>query len=467
MDRWHFSKLFAIAGFSLLVVCCDSLVALQGDRQGDQKDDQPPVITMGWWSRILRNDQFPDTEFFVDEIAIPDQQAKELADLFEKYGNEIEKTIIESSLIVQEQIDQAESEVERAELLKHQQQLEHRYAKDLPAEFVEKLDEVLVPNQRRRFDQAMMQRRLMQYGYNSFDIVYMFQRQLGISKTESKELGTKIEEVTKTFETEKRKLKTEVWEKLAKHLPDKLLQGMDDLLGKIHPRTEDYAVAAGDRRSKWFNDKDWECIEIGNQSRIVQALLHPESSVGPELELTVDQRDRLSSMVEPWKKEIKHEQDQYKDQNRQIHRLKYEGKFEEAEGLRRKGWIAQKEINEKHLKLIFDSVLLPFQAKRVRQIARQQRMVEELKYGDEFELLMLIADEAGLTGAEKRQARAVIDKARKKYLEEVQELREDAEKEVLASLTAEQRHSFKELIGDFYDYPGEIEAARKKRAERN
>ncbi len=199
-----------------------------------QYSDGPQAgsIDIGFWSRILRT-EFPDNQYFLNELAISGEQRDELTKSFAKLKREIERAQIEAYVVIPERIRTTENVAERNELQNRQQELENKSGEQLPRQFLERIDEILLPHQQKRFKQVMLQRMFQLYGDENFQLISLCLRicKFELSSQEKKRFELATYEALKKYQVERQKLKSEAWEKLNQKLPSELLAGMKEILG--------------------------------------------------------------------------------------------------------------------------------------------------------------------------------------------------------------------------------------------
>lgn len=104
------------------------------------------------------------------------------------------------------------------------------------------------------------------------------------------------------------------------------------------------------------------------------------------------------------------------------------------------------EIREETQKQI-DKILLPHQGERLRQIEFQlsARRSGGVLSGE-------LADELGITEAQREEMRAAAEKAFEELREKQRQLQQEAQEKILAVLSPAQRARYKQLVGEPFDY---------------
>lgn len=113
-----------------------------------------------------------------------------------------------------------------------------------------------------------------------------------------------------------------------------------------------------------------------------------------------------------------------------------------------------------------NDLILPHQMKRLRQISRQESLKYQSGYGDEFGVPFALADDIGLTAAEKGKLRDAIQEAREEYYEKLEKLKAAAHKKILASIPKEKRGKLEEFLGKKYDGSAETRTMLRNQRER-
>ncbi|MEX2185976.1 MAG: hypothetical protein WD875_04240, partial [Pirellulales bacterium] len=160
-----------------------------------------------------------------------------------------------------------------------------------------------------------------------------------------------------------------------------------------------------------------------------------------ELEIVDDQKEKLTRLRNDTMTELRDLYATMRDEDRQEWARKY---------------------NEISSKLADDTdkrvsdILLPHQVRRLRQIALQMKL-NSTGYGSSAGLANgEVADELGLTEAQKKRLKEKEQQLRVEIQRKTQEfykqLREDAREELLSVLTEQQRRKLNELIGDEFEW---------------
>jgi len=105
---------------------------------------------------------------------------------------------------------------------------------------------------------------------------------------------------------------------------------------------------------------------------------------------------------------------------------------------------------QKDIQAKVDKVLLPHQAKRLKQLENQMNMrggaTRALGGGSP------IADELGLTDAQKEKIRAKAEQLEAELRQKLAELRNKAQEELLKELTPQQQAKFKDMVGEPFEF---------------
>ena len=107
-------------------------------------------------------------------------------------------------------------------------------------------------------------------------------------------------------------------------------------------------------------------------------------------------------------------------------------------------------------------VLLPHQVDRLKQIAKQQRVKMTNQFSDEFGVAVSLADELGLSAAEKKRLIEATKEARKEYYDAVKAAKKKAFDKIKSVLTTEQQEKMKEALGDEWDQEAMLRKTREE-----
>ncbi len=167
----------------------------------------------------------------------------------------------------------------------------------------------------------------------------------------------------------------------------------------------------------------------GGSLRLLQ-----DEKVQGELEITDDQMDDLTSMTEDFREEMM-------DTFRDFRSLSEEERQELMEGMQERA----KEIEEEA-----KAVLLPHQVDRLTQLNFQRNTTRGGTIGlAENDSLIEALD---ISEEQQEQMREAAVEASAKLEEKIASLRQQAQDEVLAVLTEEQRTTYNELMGDTFEF---------------
>lgn len=170
-----------------------------------------------------------------------------------------------------------------------------------------------------------------------------------------------------------------------------------------------------------------------------ETMLLLNDQVRSELELTDDQMERIRAASEKAREGL-----DFREMFRDFRDLTEEQRTARMEEIRTK-MTERQEATRKEL----DTILLPQQSKRLKQIATQQRMRGGPGGGNvnsDF-----LAEELKLTDEQKQKLAAKAQEVEQKLRERLTKLRKDAEDEILSVLTVEQRATLKDLTGDPFE----------------
>lgn len=178
--------------------------------------------------------------------------------------------------------------------------------------------------------------------------------------------------------------------------------------------------------------------------------LRHNSQLRTEIDVVDDQVEELKAMAQAYQKEIMQFAIESQDLQAKLEKLMKEGKHEEAKELGQDLQNKYVELSEKYMGQA-EEVLMPHQIERLSQISKQQRVKLTNKFSDEFGIALSLADEIGLTKAEKEKLTETIKEARKKYYKEAEALKKRTNDEIMGALTLEQQEKIREILGDTFD----------------
>jgi Spy/CpxP family protein refolding chaperone len=159
--------------------------------------------------------------------------------------------------------------------------------------------------------------------------------------------------------------------------------------------------------------------------------------VRKELELLEDQVEKLQKLAEARGGQMRDVLAGLQDLSEEERREKIRERMEKAQAE------TEKQIGE---------VLLPHQMKRLKQLAVQMR----LRFGARAMLEGSVAEQLGLTEDQKEKLRAKSEQLEEALRKKMAELRQQAQDELVKTLTPDQQAKFKEMVGDgfaFVDQP--------------
>ncbi len=113
-----------------------------------------------------------------------------------------------------------------------------------------------------------------------------------------------------------------------------------------------------------------------------------------------------------------------------------------------------------------ESVLLPHQLRRLRQLAKQQMLKYQSGYGDEFGIAYALADELELTDEQKEKLKEVIEEAREEYAKKLERLKKSTREKIMKALPKDKREKYAEIIGEPYDFDAGMRSVAKGMQER-
>ncbi len=97
-----------------------------------------------------------------------------------------------------------------------------------------------------------------------------------------------------------------------------------------------------------------------------------------------------------------------------------------------------------------EEILLPHQARRVRQMALQKQLQQQLK-GGKFEMLEAIVPRLRLTSAQRKKFLGQLEESRIEYEKKQADLWKKTERNILSVLPPEAKKLLKDLVGEIVD----------------
>ncbi len=173
------------------------------------------------------------------------------------------------------------------------------------------------------------------------------------------------------------------------------------------------------------------------------------SELQEELEVVDHQVESLKELAEDYQRDMVEFRKKNVQVGLEIRKLMKEGNNEEAVKLGEESQNRNKELLERYMEKAAE-VLLPDQIKRLKKIAKRRDVKYMNQPQGEFSVVATVADEIGLSMAEKERLKAAIREARKEYHATVKEAKKKAQEKILATLTPEQLENLKEIFGEDY-----------------
>lgn len=211
-------------------------------------------------------------------------------------------------------------------------------------------------------------------------------------------------------------------------------------------------------KSKWTAD-DWVALDE-TIFRNFLIKLYRSDSFQMEIDLSDEQIRMLKQSSSPLAEKI--------ESNREIiaakQKLAESGRFPEFFKLQDELDAEEVRLSEMIASRVQD-VLLPHQLKRLRQLAKMSRL--QSQHGtNEFGVIMVLAEESGLSESEQKKLDKAVTSAWLEYLEELKTHREKATKKVFQVLSEEERDKFEATFGVPYDWDGEYLQQIRERANK-
>ena len=162
------------------------------------------------------------------------------------------------------------------------------------------------------------------------------------------------------------------------------------------------------------------------------SLLNNES-VQKDLNLVDGQLERIEEINKDFSEQMREKMKEFRDEEGRFNIDGAKGFGELIADLKNR---QQEEIN---------SILLPNQQDRLKQVARQMKMQQ---MGSEKALTKMLAEELGITSEQHQRIKDKSKQLRDDLNKKIAELKANAKKELMGELTKEQRSKLEELLGD-------------------
>jgi len=226
------------------------------------------------------------------------------------------------------------------------------------------------------------------------------------------------------------------------------------------------AQGPGPELMKKHQEQNQKRTELMNEvSQLMQAV--GNQHLHQELEIVPDQVAKMRELAVRFQSEQANNQKRIMESQQELQQLFRDAKWEEAIELSKKMYEPMEDAARNIIEEA-DTILLPHQTERIRQIAKQQALKFRTHFRDEFGIPFALADELELDEATKRQLRDTTEQARKEFYEEVEKLRAKTNEKILATLPKPKQEKLKEIVGEFYDHEKQSRKsanARRKQME--
>lgn len=209
-------------------------------------------------------------------------------------------------------------------------------------------------------------------------------------------------------------------------------------------------------RDQW-TEEDWQGYE---NYRFRELLTDINRSPALRVELEISEEQRLVAKAAQDK--LMPELQALSEKSAPDYQLYRQGKFPEYPKYEAEFRAKVQKVFENEPATV-EKALLPHQIKRLRQLAKLDRLRAEKKPSSEFEIVPLLGEEFGLTKAEQKRLADVAAKANLEFYEQLVKQREKATKKVFQTLSKQNRDKFEEVFGEPYDVNAEsLQEAREK-----
>ncbi len=302
-------------------------------------------------------------------------------------------------------------------------------------EFGRGVESILLPHQGERlrglFLQRFYQKRL---GLEIFEIPFHLSKELALSENENQSLETATDNASKTYGQAEKDKEIAAWKDIKDAAPTGIAQQIDEYTSGNKPPKSFFVEM---KRPKMISDH--ENLDVFEETIIrgILLTLPSDPQLSDLLAITGEQKKQiLQVVVETIQKES-----ELND------RLK-------EESLEQKRSEIVIDFNAK----ILDELLLPHQATWIKNSVKRERLMLEMRFGDQFGLPVAWAQMHDMPAKKKEKFVKTIESVRTEFHEELKSKRLDAYNSVLQSLSAESQDKLKEMLGDPYDYRAEVVA---------
>lgn len=442
----------------VLFLMAPQLLTRSAAAQQDSRT-KPDYLSDGFLYRTVQGFS-GDIQYFLNEVGLTAEQSENIEKQIKNHRQQIASVATERQVRqVRLQTSQVHLTAQEIESIKLKLSELDKKIEVLPNELVNGIDRILLDHQKLRFRQVVVQRYFMEAsGLLSFEFPLAFKDQIKLTNRDEPELKRITGEVKTEYLKKQAQLKQESWDGLIKSLPEKLVS-------QLQQNFDSRLEMTGSLFATPFKlplGYKWDYFETGSAKQFLEMVCsYPEElaefGINVEsLELSTDQISQMESIQSEYRKQEHELRSVQSSEHLRARKLLTAGKENEAEPIFERLHAEQHEIDHKALARILDSVLLPFQAQIVRRYAKQERLINEFAFGDEFGLPFIVATQGEFS---KRELQSIFEKcesAQKELYEQVDKLLSDAEEQVLDSLPLKSKELFEEKFGEFYNYRGEV-----------
>jgi hypothetical protein len=315
------------------------------------------------------------------------------------------------------------------------------------------LSEILLPHQIERLKQVVYQIKLQrEYSVPYFKMPLMIADRINMDKGVIQHLRKRYELELKEYEREIKKRYQLGLSEIKNASPDELNSVLPLLLSSEFSRVS-LAGHARESEVAW-TDKQKELVEMSRAKDLVKQILAGHPDVANEFALSRDQEESIRLRLRDFNQKKQELGKQHRQEWLEVQLLRENGD---------RTWVERNEILldketaliKEYLDPVLSEILLPFQSDRLKQIAKRSRILEQLKYSDEFGVPLVIAQEIGLKEHDCEQLKEKIAEVRSDFYQKLVETKSKCWDEIRKQLPPEGRERFDELLGEPFDYEHE------------
>ncbi len=200
----------------------------------------------------------------------------------------------------------------------------------------------------------------------------------------------------------------------------------------------------------------WTQVEVNRTKTLLFRLASGSLYLSHELALTEEQMNELALTIKLSDAEGSKLEKQNGDLRFELMTFMAEGNEKEEKKAQFKLDKARYDISKKYVDKMLNETLIPLQAERIKQIAKQIRLIEQAETGDEFAIPYIVAKDADFSGRELKAIKNTMESIREEYYRELIKLQNGLHIDVLDSLPSSAKLEFEKMFGEPYNYSNEL-----------